>query len=160
MSNTRSARATGAIFLLASAGLGLMLLSLSWNSLFRTSDTHTISTATIFNLVPQYVAAFPRHYTGETIYYEYKVAGVRYEGSYFRRTHGIHSDVVGQSIQVIYLKNDPGKSSLYVPSTMNFFVIAFMAVVMLILAGIGITMLVIGRDFLQEWKQGRNLWQG
>lgn len=160
MSNTRAARATGVIFLLASAGLGFILLSLLRNELLRSSAIHTITTATIFNLVPRHVAAFPRHYTGETIYYEYKVAGVRYEGNFFRRTHGIHSEVIGQSIQVIYPKNDPGKSSLYLPSTMNYFVIAFMVVVMTILACIGITMLVTGRDFLQDWKQGFHSWQG
>jgi hypothetical protein len=154
MSNARSARATGAVFLLAAAGLGFILICLIRNELLRSASIHTITTATIFNLVPRHVAAFPRHYTGETIYYEYKVAGVRYEGSYFRRTHGIHSEVIGQSIQVIYPKKDPGKSSLYVPSTMNYFVIAFMVVVTLLFGCIGITMLAFGRDFLQEWKQG------
>jgi hypothetical protein len=154
MSNARSARATGAVFLLASAGLGFILLSLLWNQLFRSSAIHTITTATIFNLVPRHVSAFPRNCTGETIYYEYGVAGIRYEGSYFRRTHGIHSEVIGQSIQVIYPKNDPSKSSFYVPSTMNYYVIAFMVVVMLLFGCISITMHISGRDLLQEWTQG------
>ncbi len=159
MSTTRSARATGAVFLFASIGLGVILLSLFWNQLLRSSESYEVVPATVLNIIPSRVTAFPRHYTGNTIYYGFEVAGIRYEGNFFRRTYGKPENQIGQAINVIYPHSDPGKSSLYVPSTMNYYVFAFMVVVMLLFACIGITMLVTGRDFLHEWKQGLHSWQ-
>lgn len=159
MSNTRSVRATGAVFLFAGAGLGFIVLTLFWNQLLRSSESYAVAPATVLNIIPSRVTAFPRHYTGNTIYYEFEVAGVRYEGNFFRRTYGKQENQIGQAINVIYPHSDPGKSSLYVPSLMNFYVVAFMVVLMLLSVWIGTRMLITGRDFLHEWKQRLHSWQ-
>jgi ABC-type antimicrobial peptide transport system permease subunit len=153
------ARVAGFVFLTVGIGLGLLLLSLLLEKPSQHSNPFIVVDAKITTVTSGQERQGLRTYQGQHIRYRYLVSGTEYEGKFFRRQFSLSDYRQGQSIPVVFHRDDPANSWRYTDPTLSIYLIIGMIVVMFLFACVGISMMIAGRDFLHDWKRERNPWQ-